>query len=215
MVPIVDGFNNNQILIPLAAKSSKKKMNSESEKSLQDLRAGGQGLKALCSSHYTPSSADELTEFHEKKLCAETSALEVCSEGLYGNLVDSHDSLADDFDEPVPEYGFVSNAKPSLDHVNQRIQGSNNAQMQPLHNEVPTKVLQMRANFSKVKQESGCSQDISQISGPDEKSKPTPLGQIRFRDTANASGGQQQLTLLSIELIIVVVVVVVVAAAAA
>ncbi|KAM7469427.1 hypothetical protein LguiA_007610 [Lonicera macranthoides] len=78
MVPIVDGFNNNQSLIPLVAKSSEKKMNSESEKSLQDLR-------------------DLISP--------------------YGNLVDSHDSLADDFDELVPEYGFVSNAKPSLDHV--------------------------------------------------------------------------------------------------
>ncbi|KAM7473825.1 hypothetical protein LguiB_021068 [Lonicera macranthoides] len=35
MVPIMDGFNNDQSLIPLAAKSSKK-MNSESKKSLQN-----------------------------------------------------------------------------------------------------------------------------------------------------------------------------------
>ncbi|KAM7469413.1 hypothetical protein LguiA_007596 [Lonicera macranthoides] len=88
-------------------------MNSESERSLQDLvncdigsssnskhkqmvpfqgeykkdaflcikqRAGGQSIRALSSSHSTPSSADELTEFHDKKFCAETSALEVCSE---------------------------------------------------------------------------------------------------------------------------------------
>ncbi|KAM7473784.1 hypothetical protein LguiB_021027 [Lonicera macranthoides] len=54
-------------------------------------RAGGQGVRDISSSHPTPSSA-ELTEFHEKRLCAETSALEVCSEGhpnrpfMYGKL---------------------------------------------------------------------------------------------------------------------------------
>ncbi|KAM7473829.1 hypothetical protein LguiB_021072 [Lonicera macranthoides] len=52
------------------------KLNDE----LQPIGSNLTGLRALCSSHSTPSSADELTEFHEKKLCAETSALEVCSE---------------------------------------------------------------------------------------------------------------------------------------
>ncbi|KAM7469418.1 hypothetical protein LguiA_007601 [Lonicera macranthoides] len=73
-------------------------------------RAGGQGIKALSSSHSMPSSANELKEFHEKKLYAETSALEVCSEALSSpssNLVDLDDSLADDCDEPVVEYGSV------------------------------------------------------------------------------------------------------------
>ncbi|KAM7473775.1 hypothetical protein LguiB_021018 [Lonicera macranthoides] len=70
--------------------------------------------------------------------------------------------------------------------------------MLPLHNEVTTTVLQREGNISKVKQGSGCSQDISQISGPDGKSKLTPLSQIGFRDPASVGGGQQ-LTLLSIE----------------
>lgn len=43
-----------------------------------------------------------------------------------------------------------------------------------------------------------CLQDISQISGPDGRSKPTPLSQIGFRDPASAGAGEQ-LTLLSIE----------------
>uniref|UniRef100_A0A1D1Y8K7 DNA polymerase zeta catalytic subunit n=1 Tax=Anthurium amnicola TaxID=1678845 RepID=A0A1D1Y8K7_9ARAE len=41
--------------------------------------------------------------------------------------------------------------------------------------------------------------DISQISGPSEKSKLTPLSQIGFRDPASAGGGQS-LTLLSMEI---------------
>lgn len=40
--------------------------------------------------------------------------------------------------------------------------------------------------------------DFSQISGPDEKSKLTPLSQIGFCDPASAGGGQQ-LTIMSIE----------------
>ncbi|KAK8698089.1 hypothetical protein V6N13_114220 [Hibiscus sabdariffa] len=42
------------------------------------------------------------------------------------------------------------------------------------------------------------SQDMSQISGPDGKSMPTPLSQIGFRDPASVGAGQQ-LTLLSLE----------------
>lgn len=45
-------------------------------------------------------------------------------------------------------------------------------------------------------------QDISQISGPDDKSRPTPLSQIGFRDPASVGAGQQ-LTLLSIEVLLV------------
>lgn len=42
------------------------------------------------------------------------------------------------------------------------------------------------------------SEDISQVSGPDKKSRFTPLSQIGFRDSASIGCGQQ-LTLLSIE----------------
>ncbi|XP_047315790.1 DNA polymerase zeta catalytic subunit isoform X1 [Impatiens glandulifera] len=49
------------------------------------------------------------------------------------------------------------------------------------------------------KQNVSCSQDISQISGPDEKSRSTPLSQTGFRDPASLGGGQQ-LMILSIEI---------------
>ncbi|KAM7469404.1 hypothetical protein LguiA_007587 [Lonicera macranthoides] len=38
--------------------------------------------------------------------------------------------------------------------------------MKPLHNEVTTTILQKEGNFLKLKQGSGCSRDISQISSP-------------------------------------------------
>ncbi|KAM7469402.1 hypothetical protein LguiA_007585 [Lonicera macranthoides] len=138
---------------------------------------------------FSPPSADKV----HKWLLSDGS-------GPSGDLVESDDSLANDCDEPVPEpeSGSISNAKPSLDKVNKKFQGSNDAQKQPLHNEVTTTVLQREGNILKVKQGSGCSQDISQISGPDGKSKLTPLSQIGFRDPASVGGGQQ-LTLLSIE----------------
>ncbi|XP_024028845.1 DNA polymerase zeta catalytic subunit isoform X2 [Morus notabilis] len=61
-----------------------------------------------------------------------------------------------------------------------------------------TAMVQREGNSAKVKAYSDCSLDISQISGPGGRSKPTPLSQIGFRDPASVGAGQQ-LTLLSIE----------------
>ncbi|XVF57453.1 hypothetical protein PTKIN_Ptkin06aG0206800 [Pterospermum kingtungense] len=57
---------------------------------------------------------------------------------------------------------------------------------------------QSEGKITKVKACSDGSQDMSQISGPDGKSRPTPLSQIGFRDPASVGAGQQ-LTLLSLE----------------
>lgn len=46
-----------------------------------------------------------------------------------------------------------------------------------------------------------CSQDVSQISGPDRKSGSTPLSQLGFRDPASVGAGQQ-LTILSVEVMV-------------
>lgn len=51
---------------------------------------------------------------------------------------------------------------------------------------------------TKVNSCSDGSQDLSQISGPDGKSMPTPLSKIGFRDPASVGAGQQ-LTVLSLE----------------
>lgn len=63
-------------------------------------------------------------------------------------------------------------------------------------------MVQRERDAGKVKASSDCSIDISQISGPDGRSKPTPLSQIGFRDPASVGCGQQ-LTLLSIEVCLV------------
>ncbi|CAN6575672.1 unnamed protein product [Malus baccata var. baccata] len=61
-----------------------------------------------------------------------------------------------------------------------------------------TGIAQREGDAVKVQTNSECSQDNSQISGPDGRSRPTPLSQIGFRDPASVGAGQQ-LTLLSIE----------------
>lgn len=57
---------------------------------------------------------------------------------------------------------------------------------------------QSEGKITKVNACTGRSQDMSQISGPDGKSRSTPLSQIGFRDPASVGAGQQ-LTLLSLE----------------
>ncbi|RVX18707.1 DNA polymerase zeta catalytic subunit [Vitis vinifera] len=82
--------------------------------------------------------------------------------------------LHDDTDtsaEPLP-VGSVSHVKPVLDQQNHGIHDNLNAKKNAFHDK---------------------------ISGPEEKSKPTPLSQIGFRDPASVGGGQQ-VTLLSIEI---------------
>ncbi|XVF06076.1 hypothetical protein REPUB_Repub06bG0017200 [Reevesia pubescens] len=64
-------------------------------------------------------------------------------------------------------------------------------------NESRTKC-QSEGKITKINTCNDGSQDMSQISGPDGKSRPTPLSQIGFRDPASVGAGQQ-LTLLSLE----------------
>uniref|UniRef100_A0A5B7BVI4 Putative DNA polymerase zeta catalytic subunit isoform X4 n=1 Tax=Davidia involucrata TaxID=16924 RepID=A0A5B7BVI4_DAVIN len=95
------------------------------------------------------------------------------------------------------ESGSISEVKPIVDGLNQQPHGKFNAQINPFHKEVTTR-LQNERNIIEVKECRDRSQDISQISAPDGKSKPTPLSQIGFRDPVSVGGGQQ-LTLFSIE----------------
>lgn len=70
----------------------------------------------------------------------------------------------------------------------------------PFGDEMTTK-MQGGVGIVKEKACAGFSEDISQISGPDGKSRPTPLSQSGFQDPASVGGGQQ-LTLLSIEVLV-------------
>lgn len=103
--------------------------------------------------------------------------------------------IADACAEPMLTLS-ASHVKPVLEQQHE-IHDNPTARKNAFHNEVTEKT-QGKGNIVRVKKCTGSSQDISQISGPEEKSKPTPLSQIGFRDPASVGGGQQ-LTLLSIE----------------
>lgn len=95
-----------------------------------------------------------------------------------------------------PESDSVKPVQPIIVQGAQDKCGKDCAVINPFHDEVTTIV--QGGDNAKVKAYSDSSQEISQISGPDGKTKPTPLSQIGFRDPASIGGGQQ-LTLLSIE----------------
>ncbi|CAA7058420.1 unnamed protein product [Microthlaspi erraticum] len=58
--------------------------------------------------------------------------------------------------------------------------------------------LKRKGKFVNLNLQTSVSQEMSQLSGPDGKSRPTPLSQTGFRDPASMGAGQQ-LTVLSIE----------------
>ncbi|KAK2999169.1 hypothetical protein RJ639_023044 [Escallonia herrerae] len=135
---------------------------------------------------YVRHRIDDL-EYHQARVMGVPTHYQAdgsCSSGSRNNSCNT----------PLMESGSVSDVKPILDQV---YQVRHNSKVQPSCDE-ETKVLDSEGNNMKVKQGTECSQDISQISGPEGKTKPTPLSQIGFRDPASVGGGQQ-LTLLSIE----------------
>ncbi|XP_021623348.1 DNA polymerase zeta catalytic subunit isoform X8 [Manihot esculenta] len=90
------------------------------------------------------------------------------------------------------ELDSTSNLMPIRDQAQKEIHQNVNSEFhlqKPLHSE---------ENNAKKNAGVDCSLDLSQISGPCERSNPTPLSQIGFRDPASIGAGQQ-LTLLSIE----------------
>ncbi|KAK9292556.1 hypothetical protein L1049_020530 [Liquidambar formosana] len=155
---------------------------------------------------FSPPSADCVHKwlFHNERgvstekfngVSVEPSSLK----GSSGSLIGSQGFMADACNKPLPESVSVSHVKPILHQLNQQNHGNINAEMNHFCNEVTT-LPQREGNITKVKECNSSSQDISQISGPDGKSKPTPLSQIGFRDPASVGGGKQ-LTLLSIEVL--------------
>ncbi|KAG5521159.1 hypothetical protein RHGRI_033645 [Rhododendron griersonianum] len=126
--------------------------------------------------------------------------------GSSGSQIGSQGSWVESCGNPVPEPGSVSVKSPILGKLKQQIRGDPNAEMNPLVKEVTgtqahgdlNGVYHSESHSTKGKECSDCLPDMSQISGPDGKSKPTPVSQIGFRDPASFGGGQQ-LTLLSVE----------------
>ncbi|PSS24580.1 DNA polymerase zeta catalytic subunit like [Actinidia chinensis var. chinensis] len=148
---------------------------------------------------FSPPSVDSVSRWllHDDSgknpnAASEESSSPKCSQ------ISSQGSLIDSTQKPLSEFGSVSGVKPSiLGQLKQAASGDLKAEMSPFGEGV-TAEYQSECNIMKGKECSDCLQDISQISGPDGKSKPTPLSQIGFRDPASLGGGQQ-LTLLSIE----------------
>ncbi|XP_048136376.1 DNA polymerase zeta catalytic subunit isoform X2 [Rhodamnia argentea] len=120
-----------------------------------------------------------------------------CSEkGSPVTPIHSQETSQDDVNGIVPESGSLSHCKPSIMQVSQDKCGKLEAEEESSHSETATLFIDGKST-ARVKSHH-CSQDISQISGPDGKSRSTPFSQLGFRDPASTGGGQQ-LTLLSIE----------------
>ncbi|KAF3962425.1 hypothetical protein CMV_013061 [Castanea mollissima] len=124
------------------------------------------------------------------------------------SLIGSQSSLPDDCekaqsffldssDKDMPESGSGSHVEPILDRLYHENPINLNAERSAFGDGVTT-IIQGGGGIAKEKSCSDSSHDMSQISGPDGKSKPTPLSQSGFQDPASVGGGQQ-LTLLSIE----------------
>ncbi|KAG2695557.1 hypothetical protein I3760_07G018400 [Carya illinoinensis] len=157
----------------------------------------------LLTSVFSPPSADSVyrwlscedkgTSGGNNVALVEPSAL-ISSSSI---LIGSKSYLPNDFDKALPESSSESHVKPILDPLCYEIPGSLNTERAPYGDEMTT-IMQGGEGIAKEKVCSGFSQDMSQISGPDGKSRLTPLSQSGFRDPASVGGGQQ-LTLLSIE----------------
>ncbi|MCD7446604.1 hypothetical protein HAX54_010796, partial [Datura stramonium] len=117
----------------------------------------------------------------------------VCSDGV----AESQDSQATFGDQPLMDSASASEPNPNQLQAKENCQESNSVQMNPVVPDARIKQ-QDEENILKCEPSMRGSQDLSQISGPDRKSRLTPLSQTGFRDPASIGCGQQ-LTMLSIE----------------
>ncbi|KAL9450477.1 hypothetical protein AB3S75_012252 [Citrus x aurantiifolia] len=104
-----------------------------------------------------------------------------------------------DMDKASVEHSSLkgSDVRPVLEEMHQEADEMISTEPTPDLNGV-TAIMYNEGHIAEPNACADCLQDISQISGPDGRSKPTPLSQIGFRDPASAGAGEQ-LTLLSIE----------------
>ncbi|XP_058083823.1 DNA polymerase zeta catalytic subunit isoform X2 [Magnolia sinica] len=136
-----------------------------------------------CFSHGRSSS--ELQKMHTVSSC---------------DPINPEGSRGDGFYRTLPESNSLPNVRLDLYQSSQDNNGNPETKITPSHtNRVITKS-ESKGNHVKVKSCSKNWQEVSQISGPDTKSKLTPLSQTGFRDPASVGAGQQ-LTLLSIEVL--------------
>ncbi|VVA94379.1 unnamed protein product [Arabis nemorensis] len=103
-------------------------------------------------------------------------------------LGDDHIDCGTSFTDLASASNVISVSKHVEQHNNVFVNSESNA-----HTDLKSK-----GKFLNLNLQTSVSQEMSQISGPDGKSGPTPLSQIGFRDPASMGAGQQ-LTVLSIE----------------
>ncbi|XP_056166139.1 DNA polymerase zeta catalytic subunit isoform X2 [Syzygium oleosum] len=150
----------------------------------------------------SPPSADNVNDWlrcSEKGTSGKNCRVLMDSSPLKGssvNPIHSQETSQDDVNAIMPESGSLSHTKPSIKQMNQDKRGTLEAEEDSSHSEAATMFINEKS-IARVKSHN-CSQDISQISGPDGKSGSTPFSQLGFRDPASTGGGQQ-LTLISIE----------------
>ncbi|CAN8238640.1 unnamed protein product [Cochlearia groenlandica] len=92
------------------------------------------------------------------------------------------------------------NVASNIKSVSENVEQHNNVFLNPESNAYIESEIDLRSKgkLLNINLQTSVSQEMSQISGPDRKSGPTPLSQIGFRDPASMGTGQQ-LTVLSIE----------------
>lgn len=107
------------------------------------------------------------------------------------------ETLSPNYSSMDTELGVEYVARPIVDQSHNEKDGFFSGESKLFSDDV-TAVLPNEERIAKLHPRCDTSQDMSQISGPDGKSKPTPLSQTGFRDPASVGAGQQ-LALLSIE----------------
>ncbi|KAJ8529505.1 hypothetical protein K7X08_036340 [Anisodus acutangulus] len=117
----------------------------------------------------------------------------VCSD----DVAETQDSQSTFGDQPLMDPASASEPNPDQLQAKENNQKSNSVQVDPVLPDARRKQ-QDEEIILKCEPSMRGSQDLSQISGPDRKSRLTPLSQTGFRDPASIGCGQQ-LTILSIE----------------
>ncbi|ANM57914.1 recovery protein 3 [Arabidopsis thaliana] len=107
-------------------------------------------------------------------------------------LRDNHNDRGASFTDLASASNVVSVSEHVEQHNNLFVNSESNAYTE---SEID---LKPKGTFLNLNLQASVSQELSQISGPDGKSGPTPLSQMGFRDPASMGAGQQ-LTILSIE----------------
>ncbi|XWS42404.1 hypothetical protein CRYUN_Cryun16bG0011700 [Craigia yunnanensis] len=151
---------------------------------------------------FSPPSVDSVYRWlscDDKGISRQSNAVSAESPSLRGSpecLIASENSSPVICNEALTESSSKHHMRSMLDQGHREKNVVLGSEVKSCSNE--SRTCQSEGKITKVNTCTDGSQDMSQISGPDGKSRPTPLSQIGFRDPASVGAGQQ-LTLLSLE----------------